>query len=28
ILSTSSGIMVDREAKEKGVGGEILCRIW
>ena len=28
ILSTSSGLMTDREAREKNIGGEILCYIW
>lgn len=28
ILSTSFGIMTDREAREKQVGGEVLCYIW
>nr|QWW92388.1 ribosomal protein S8 [Ptychanthus striatus] len=28
ILSTSSGIMTDREAREKKIGGELLCYIW
>ncbi|HUB05504.1 MAG TPA: 30S ribosomal protein S8, partial [Myxococcales bacterium] len=28
ILSTSKGVMVDREAKSKGVGGELLCTVW
>jgi small subunit ribosomal protein S8 len=28
ILSTSQGVMVDREAKAKGVGGELLCTVW
>ena len=28
ILSTSKGIMVDRDARQKNVGGEILCEIW
>jgi small subunit ribosomal protein S8 len=28
ILSTSKGIMTDREARFHGVGGEILCSIW
>nr|UXR12002.1 ribosomal protein S8 [Christisonia kwangtungensis]UXR12022.1 ribosomal protein S8 [Christisonia kwangtungensis] len=28
ILSTSRGIMTDREARLKGIGGEILCYIW
>jgi small subunit ribosomal protein S8 len=28
ILSTSQGILTDREARFRGVGGEILCSIW
>ena len=28
VLSTSSGIMTDREARRKKVGGEILCYVW
>ena len=28
IISTSSGLMTNKEAKRKGVGGEILCEIW
>lgn len=28
ILSTSRGIMTDREARSEGIGGEILCYIW
>ncbi len=28
IISTSQGIMTDREARKRGVGGEILCEIW
>jgi small subunit ribosomal protein S8 len=28
IISTSQGIMTDREARRQGVGGEILCFIW
>lgn len=28
ILSTSKGILTDREARFKGVGGEVLCSIW
>lgn len=28
ILSTSSGLLTDREAKNKGVGGEVLAYIW
>ncbi len=28
ILSTSKGLMVDREARKSKVGGEILCNVW
>nr|AKT94732.1 ribosomal protein S8 [Brunonia australis] len=28
ILSTSRGIMTDREARLEGIGGEILCYLW
>ncbi len=28
ILSTSSGLLTDREAKDKGVGGEVLAYVW
>ena len=28
VLSTSSGLLTDREAKDKGVGGEVLAYIW
>jgi small subunit ribosomal protein S8 len=28
ILSTSSGLMTDRQAKQKGVGGEVLAYVW
>ena len=28
ILSTSQGVMTDKEARAKGVGGEILCEVW
>lgn len=28
ILSTSKGILTDREARFYGVGGEILCTVW
>jgi small subunit ribosomal protein S8 len=28
IISTSKGIMTDREARRQNVGGEILCYIW
>ena len=28
IISTSSGVMTDREARKKGVGGEVICYVW
>lgn len=28
ILSTSQGVMSDREARQHKVGGEVLCEIW
>lgn len=28
IISTSQGIVTDRQAREKGIGGEILCYVW
>lgn len=28
IISTSHGIMTDREARRQGVGGEVLCYVW
>ncbi|MFB2898661.1 30S ribosomal protein S8 [Aerosakkonemataceae cyanobacterium BLCC-F50] len=28
IISTSSGIMTDREARRQNVGGEVLCYVW
>lgn len=28
ILSTSSGLLTDREANKKGVGGEVLAYVW
>ncbi len=28
ILSTSAGILVDREAVKRGLGGELLCSVW
>jgi small subunit ribosomal protein S8 len=28
ILSTSQGLMTDREARKQGVGGEVLCHVW
>ncbi len=28
IISTPAGIMTDREARLRGIGGEILCSVW
>ena len=28
ILSTSQGIMTDKEARRRRIGGEVLCSIW
>ncbi len=28
ILSTNSGVIVDRVAREKRVGGEYICKVW
>lgn len=28
IVSTSQGVMTDREARKRRVGGELLCEIW
>ena len=28
IISTNQGLMTDREARERRVGGEILCNVW
>lgn len=28
IISTSKGIMTDREARRQGIGGEVLCHVW
>jgi small subunit ribosomal protein S8 len=28
VLSTSQGLMTDREARQKRVGGEVLCFVW
>lgn len=28
ILSTSKGIMTDRDARKEGIGGEVICYIW
>ena len=28
ILSTSKGVMTDKEARKRGIGGEVLCSVW
>ncbi|WP_287128271.1 30S ribosomal protein S8 [Candidatus Cyanaurora vandensis] len=28
IISTSSGVMTDREARRRGIGGEVLCHVY
>lgn len=28
ILTTSQGVLTDRQARKAGVGGELLCRVW
>lgn len=28
ILTTSAGILTEKEARRKGVGGEVLCYVW
>ena len=28
VISTSQGLMTDREARKKRIGGEVVCRIW
>ncbi len=28
VLSTSKGVMADKEAKKEGAGGEVICYIW
>ena len=28
IVSTSDGVMTDREARRRNVGGEVLCEVW
>ncbi|MBC8447828.1 MAG: 30S ribosomal protein S8 [Chloroflexi bacterium] len=28
ILSTSKGVMTDRQARQLGVGGEVICYVW
>jgi small subunit ribosomal protein S8 len=28
IISTSAGVLTDKKAREKSVGGEVICYIW
>lgn len=28
ILTTSRGLMTDKEARRQGIGGEVLCEVW
>jgi small subunit ribosomal protein S8 len=28
IISTSKGLMTDREARKQGLGGEVICYVW
>lgn len=28
ILSTSQGVMTGREARKRGIGGELICEVW
>jgi small subunit ribosomal protein S8 len=28
VISTSKGVMTDSEARDKGLGGEVICYIW
>ena len=28
VLSTSQGLMTDRDARKRNVGGEVLCYVW
>jgi small subunit ribosomal protein S8 len=28
VLSTSKGIMSDRQARKERVGGELICKVW
>lgn len=28
VISTSQGVISDKEAREKGIGGEVLCYVW
>ncbi|MFQ5335364.1 MAG: 30S ribosomal protein S8, partial [Flavobacteriales bacterium] len=28
IMSTSSGVMTDKEARKEGIGGEVICYVY
>ncbi|MFO7736813.1 MAG: 30S ribosomal protein S8 [bacterium] len=28
VVSTSSGVMTDEKAREKNIGGELICKVW
>ncbi len=28
VISTSQGVLTDREARQRKIGGEVVCRIW
>lgn len=28
IISTSEGLLIDKEARKKGLGGEYVCKVW
>lgn len=28
LISTNQGILTDKEARQKGLGGEIICQVW
>jgi small subunit ribosomal protein S8 len=28
VLSTNQGLLTDRQARQRKVGGEILCQVW
>ncbi|MDD3607576.1 MAG: 30S ribosomal protein S8, partial [Candidatus Moranbacteria bacterium] len=28
VISTSKGVMTDKEARQEKVGGEVICKVW
>jgi len=28
VISTSKGLLTDKEARKQGMGGELICQIW